>query len=154
MDDLNVRDDSRALIRDLEGRLERQGLVLRALFNLLKDNLGLTEEELLRHVHKSAPPGGIYGKVIPPRRPCSTCGRNMGQRRNRCLFCGVEWEAASAFEYLEIGGALDPKAPGENGDWSVDDIRLETGVRPDPDQDTDPNKRSSEAFRASPRPTE
>src|SRR5262249_26468723 len=93
---------------------ERQSLVLRAMFTLLNEGIPVTEQELLRRVRKLAPPGGVYARAQKLAQPCSKCGSNMGQRRNRCLFCGEERETMSAFEFLEMDtGAQDnePDAP-------------------------------------------
>ncbi len=88
-------------VRDLEGRLDRQALVVRALFTLLVDKVGMTEQELLQRVREIAPSGGVFARPpVPAPRPCSKCGRTFGHKRNRCLFCGEEWEVASAFELI------------------------------------------------------
>src|SRR2546423_4428455 len=90
-------EDLREAVRELEGRVERQALVLRALFTLLMETTGLTEDDLLERVKLLAPLAGVYARQAPPRRPCAKCGSSIGQRRNRCLFCGEEWQGGSAF---------------------------------------------------------
>lgn len=92
--------DLRDTVRDLEARLDRQTLVARGLFALLREKLGLREAELIEHVRAAAPPEGVYARAPMPQRACAKCGRTMGQRRGRCLFCGAEWDVASAFEWL------------------------------------------------------
>jgi histone acetyltransferase (RNA polymerase elongator complex component) len=88
-------------VRDLEGRLDRQTLLLRALFSLLVDKAAMTEKELLRRVLELAPPGGVYARPVQtPPHPCPKCGRTFGYKRNHCMFCGDEREVSSAFDLL------------------------------------------------------
>ena|SRR5947209_436518 len=132
MEDLGLHaDELRVAVRNLEGRLERQALVLRALFTLAAERLAITEDELLNRVRALAPAGGMYARPTPPRRPCPECGSTLGHRRNRCLFCGKEWQLASAFELLEMeAGPAPAPQPAEPAP------RLSEAIRPAPRQDS------------------
>jgi hypothetical protein len=82
-------------LRQLEHRLEKQSLVVRALFALLSEKCGLTQEELLDHVLKVE-----QQKTGSPPRTCGKCRQVMGPRQTRCIYCGEERQVESAFELL------------------------------------------------------
>src|SRR5262245_17155536 len=98
-------------VRELEDRVDRQTLVLRALFTLLSESLAITDADLLHRVRKLAPPGGVYGRAVSQPQTCARCGASLGHRRNRCLACGEEWDVTSAFEFLGVESAAPPPAP-------------------------------------------
>jgi hypothetical protein len=88
---------------DLQRRLEKQAVLVRALFALLSAKQGLTEAELLdqfRRLEKE--------RAGTPPKKCSQCGRAVNQRTRRCLYCGAACEVESAFELLELGAWPNP----------------------------------------------
>jgi hypothetical protein len=104
--------DIRALretIADLQRRLEKQAVLVRALFALLSAKQGLTEAELLDHFRSVE-----REKASTPPKMCPHCGRAVHQRSHRCLYCGAACEVESAFEFLELGAWPTP-APQPTG---------------------------------------
>jgi hypothetical protein len=109
----DVQGEIRALreaAADLQRRLEKQAVLVRALFALLSAKQGLTEAELLdRFRQVEAERAGT-----PPKK-CAECGRAVNQRSHRCLYCGAACPVGSAFELLELGAwpnqALQPTGP-------------------------------------------
>jgi hypothetical protein len=75
----------------LEERFEKLLMVCQAQWALLQETSGLTEDELhakLREIDLSD--GLLDGKVRVPVVECPQCGRKVGQRHERCLYCGAE----------------------------------------------------------------
>jgi hypothetical protein len=98
------------LQRRLERQLEKQAVLVRALFALLSAKQGLTEAELLdrfRWVERE--------RASAPAKRCAHCARAVHQRTHRCLYCGAACAVESAFEFLELGAwpnpALQPTGP-------------------------------------------
>jgi hypothetical protein len=78
--------------------VEKQAVLLRALFTLLSHKQGLTEAELLdlfRQVEAE--------KASTPAKKCAQCGRAVNQKTHRCIYCGEACEVESAFEFLDLG---------------------------------------------------
>jgi hypothetical protein len=87
-------------VRNLEDRVDRLTLVCSALWSLLRERNGLTEEELMERVKEiDLADGRLDGKA--PRQPpatCGACGRTFAARHARCLWCGAERAQGSAFD--------------------------------------------------------
>lgn len=76
--------------RGLSERIERLSLVNEALWSLLREKLGLTEEQLADRVREvDLSDGQLDGRVRHPAVPCPKCGRTVSRRRDRCLYCGA-----------------------------------------------------------------
>lgn len=75
----------------LERRVERLALVAEALWGLLQERVGLTEQELLERVQAlDLSDGYLDGKVRRPAGPCPGCGRMVASRHRQCLYCGAD----------------------------------------------------------------
>lgn len=109
--DRNTLDEAKAEIRslreamaELQRRVEKQAVLVRALFALLSAKHGLTEAELIaRYREIEAARAGV------PARNCPECGRSVNQRTHRCIYCGATCEIESAFEFLELGAWPKPR---------------------------------------------
>ena len=109
--DRNTLDEAKAEIRslreamaELQRRLEKQAVLVRALFALLSGKHGLTEAELIaRYREIEAARAGVQPKC------CPECGRSVNQRTHRCIYCGAACEIESAFEFLELGAWPKPR---------------------------------------------
>jgi hypothetical protein len=100
----------RETVADLQRCLEKQAMLVRAIFTLLSAKHDLTEAELVdrfRRVEKE--------RAGAAAKKCAQCGRNVNQRTHRCLYCGAPCEVESAFEFLELGTwpnpSLQPTGP-------------------------------------------
>ena len=73
-------------------RLDIEGLLMisEALWGVLKEKHGYTDEELLRRVADiDLRDGKSDGRVAPePPSPCPHCGYTIRKRRPTCLYCG------------------------------------------------------------------
>jgi hypothetical protein len=83
----------RESVRELEGRVEKQGFLLRALLSLLIEKHGVTEEAVWEKVRQAE---ADKASAAPPT--CPKGGWILSRRQNRCLYCGEARPAESAFE--------------------------------------------------------
>ena len=86
--------DLRELVWKLEQRVERQSLLLQALFTLLtRREGGLTERELADEIRSTE---RQRSEAAPAT--CAKCHRVIGLRQSQCLYCGERRAPASPFE--------------------------------------------------------
>jgi hypothetical protein len=72
--------------------IDRLFMISEALWTLLRDEHGYTDDQLIQKVKEiDMGDGHLNGK--PAKQPpstCSQCGRAMSARRTTCVFCGTE----------------------------------------------------------------
>ncbi|MCP5474399.1 MAG: zinc ribbon domain-containing protein [Rhodanobacteraceae bacterium] len=109
--DVNA-DDSRDLVKaksdlrranseleQLRIDLDRLSLVCRAMYSLLQESAGLSDQDLLRRVDEiDAQDGSLNGRVRAAVRPCPGCGRACSPKQRFCLYCQHPLERLSAFD--------------------------------------------------------
>lgn len=79
----------------LTDRIERLALMTEALWILLRDRFGVQEAELVEIARDlDLSDGKLDGRVQRSATECSGCGRMVGKRHVRCLYCGVEMPRA------------------------------------------------------------
>ena len=87
-------------VQYLEDRFERLSLVCMAMWSLLQDKTNLTERDLLDRVQTidlmDGQVDGKAGRVGVTR--CGKCDRPMSARHLRCIYCGADKPAGSAFD--------------------------------------------------------
>lgn len=82
-----------ARVSALEARFEKLLMVCQAQWALLEETSALSEDELLDKLREIDLSDGLLdGKVRVPVIECGSCGRKVGQRHERCLYCGAERE--------------------------------------------------------------
>lgn len=82
---------SRESLDVLEERVGRMTLLCAALTQLMKNRLGVTDDELMAVLDEiDGRDGNADGKLEPSSVDCPGCGRANGWRRARCLYCGDE----------------------------------------------------------------
>ena len=85
----------------LEDRLERLSLVCMAMWSLLQDKTGVTEQQLLERVKTlDLMDGQPDGKATRSVSRCQACGRVMSPRHLACMYCGEERLVTSAFDQI------------------------------------------------------
>ncbi len=83
----------------IEQRLDRLVLANMAMWSLLQEKTGLTEQDLLDRVQEiDLADGQADGKAGKPPVKCGECGRMMSPRHKRCLYCSAERQDYSAFD--------------------------------------------------------
>jgi hypothetical protein len=90
-------------IADLQRRIDKQAVLLRALFLLLRDQGNVSEEKLLERFQECE---AWRNKSDVVR--CRNCGRTVNMRHNRCLYCNEPCRVQSAFELIEAGVWPEP----------------------------------------------
>jgi hypothetical protein len=91
--------DFQARVRELEDSVARLALVNAAMWSLLKGQMGLTDTALTARVRDIDLRDGVEdGKITPNVQNCQKCGRTMGPRHKRCLYCGGERLTTSPFQ--------------------------------------------------------
>lgn len=88
-------------VADLEERIDKLTLVCYAMWELLREKSGLTDEDLIARVAViDAADGVADGKITQTVRPCVHCGRPVAARHQQCLYCGVSQPASTVFKTL------------------------------------------------------
>ncbi len=82
-----VRTQNEAILRDVE----RLYMITEALWTILKEQHGYTDEELIHRVEDiDLRDGKLDGKVArKPNPPCKQCNRPIIGRHAVCLYCGA-----------------------------------------------------------------
>lgn len=91
-------EDALERIQELETRLERLTQVNQAMWSLLKEVTGLTEEALVERTKALEAAARPAEPDVPVQGAlCPQCGRSVSLRHNRCLFCDFELQETNAF---------------------------------------------------------
>ncbi len=90
---------ARETAQDLERRLEKLLLLTRAMWTLVQERTGITEEQLLRRATEiDLLDGRADGKVSVRASMCTQCNRTVAPRHPRCIYCGEERLTDTVFE--------------------------------------------------------
>jgi ribosomal protein S27AE len=97
----NRADTATRTVRELEARIDRLTLVNLAIWSLLREKTGLTEENLLERVREiDSQDGVVDGKLPRQVRKCEQCGRVMSARHSTCFYCGHAELVNTAFDSI------------------------------------------------------
>jgi hypothetical protein len=84
------REASRQL-QELDERLDRAVMVVHAMWTLVAERTGLTNEDLARRVTEiDGRDGSVDGRITVQPVKCS-CGATVCTKFRRCLFCGKDY---------------------------------------------------------------
>ena len=76
----------------------RQALVCQALWELVSERLGLTDEDLAKRVEEiDLRDGQADGKIDTRQLTCPQCGRPANSSRRTCVYCGAALDVPYAF---------------------------------------------------------
>lgn len=85
-------------VRGLAGELARLHLVCRAMWELLRDQSGLSDAELMDKIREvDLSDGKLDGQVRVEVVDCVACGRVIGRRHERCIYCGAPRQTNEPF---------------------------------------------------------
>lgn len=86
-------------LRDVEQQLARVTLVSQALWELLRERTGITEDELLAKIGDvDLRDGRLDGKLSPQTIACPKCERTLTTRHSRCIYCGTNLEKPNIYQ--------------------------------------------------------
>jgi hypothetical protein len=92
--------DFQERVRFLEDRLDRMLLQNMAMWSLLRDTMGMTDQDLVNRVQQIDLEDGVAdGKVTRTAvTTCPRCSRSFSPRHRRCLYCGHEARLKTPFD--------------------------------------------------------
>ena len=85
----------------LEDKIDKLALICRAMFEILQQTSGVTDEQLAAKIHEiDARDGEADGRMsaVQPGKVCPKCGATISPKFGRCLFCGYQDPSASPFQ--------------------------------------------------------
>jgi rRNA maturation endonuclease Nob1 len=86
-------------IAQLRRQIDRLALASQAMWELLRDSSGLTEDDLQTKILEiDLRDGKADGKITSSVCVCPSCGHNTNTRRSLCLMCGAPLSKQHAFE--------------------------------------------------------
>jgi len=87
-------EESKGRLADLTSRCDKLALSCQALWELLRERLDLTEQELLDRVQEiDLRDGKADGRMATHVAECPACQRPVNSRRKTCLYCGEPMNA-------------------------------------------------------------
>jgi hypothetical protein len=81
--------DAQERVRAMDETVGRLMTTTAAMWSLVKERTGLTDQELLDRVKRMEEEEG-KGQAVE----CAKCGRTISARQRRCMYCGAEREGA------------------------------------------------------------
>ena len=100
--------DARSEVQVLRVAIDKLILVNVALWEIIAEAQGLTEEDLLNKVNEIDLRDGVLdGKMRPPVRKCASCGRMLQQGHEKCIYCGTKDKSADPFQNINTDSRND-----------------------------------------------
>ena len=86
-------------VRELEESVDKLALINTAMWELLKNRIGLTEAELLKQIETVDLRDGVAdGRITRTQATtCPKCGRTISTKHRKCLYCGAKDLKSGAF---------------------------------------------------------
>ncbi|MEO8494248.1 MAG: hypothetical protein ABI614_04205 [Planctomycetota bacterium] len=73
-----------------QATIDTLALSCAAMWELLSERLGVTEQELLAKIEEiDLRDGKLDGKIATAKLDCPACARSNNAKRGRCLYCGT-----------------------------------------------------------------
>ena len=80
-------------VRELEHHIGRLTLLNQALWEVLREKVGLTDEQLRAKIHEVDLRDGVEdGRMTETGLVCPSCRRVSSSKHWKCLYCGQEFE--------------------------------------------------------------
>ena len=89
-DALRRTDQVRREVDRSQATIDALALSCAAMWELLSERLGVTEQELVAKIEEiDMRDGKLDGKIASAKQQCPGCGRSNNSKRSRCLYCGT-----------------------------------------------------------------
>jgi hypothetical protein len=85
-------------VRELEHRVEKLALACNAMWDLLRNQAGITDRQLQEKIQQMDAADGVAGGSARNMVKCPGCGRQVSPRRGKCIYCGIACGSGSVFE--------------------------------------------------------
>ena len=96
---LNRAEHSNRLIAELDEKVDQLALKCQALWEIVKKETSLSDDDIRKKIHEiDMRDGTSDGKIRESARKCQSCGRAVGKRYNRCIYCGEPGTSKEVFE--------------------------------------------------------
>jgi hypothetical protein len=93
--------DAQTRAHDAEKRIDQLTLICTAMWELLREKTGLTEQDLIERVAiLDAKDGTADGKLSRGPTKCVKCNRTVLPRHQKCMYCGNPVALNSIFESI------------------------------------------------------
>lgn len=77
-------------LRELEVSMSRMALACQAMWELLRERVGITEAELLEKIKEvDLRDGAADGRMTPVIVHCPKCGKPSNTKHSQCMYCGA-----------------------------------------------------------------
>ena len=91
-------------IKTLRSAIDKLLLINRALWEIIAEKNGLTDEYLTQKVNEiDLRDGKLDGKVTTAVRQCASCGKTIFAGHQKCLYCGTEFGGANLLDAIHTG---------------------------------------------------
>ncbi len=89
-------------VNTMEERFASLAIITRALFEILAERAGVTDQDLVKKIGEiDLRDGRADGKMTPTPKSCPSCKSAISARFNRCLFCGYKDQDADPFNTVK-----------------------------------------------------
>ena len=86
--------DASTMAEELQDRLDRMSLLTMAVWTLVGEKLGITDDELKQRVEQlDLSDGKLDGKISKDVGECPKCKRQLSKRHRSCIYCGFKLAA-------------------------------------------------------------
>ncbi len=89
-------------VREAHRRLESLAVTNQAMWELLVEKLGVTDEQLLTKIREiESRPAKSAGDSVSEKQPevnCIECGKKIGKRVTKCYWCGARIAKSNPFD--------------------------------------------------------
>ena len=86
-------------VRSLEEQMNHMALACQAMWELLRDRVGITEEELHAKIDEvDLRDGAKDGRIKPVLTKCPKCGKPSSSKNSACMYCGAAIPKRHVFE--------------------------------------------------------
>lgn len=88
----------RSQVHDLQRRSDALTIACQALWELVRDRGGITDDALVAKMQEvDLRDGKADGKITPALVSCPSCGRRCNGSRKACLYCGASMPIGHVF---------------------------------------------------------